>query len=61
MEIHIQREESWVVTARELVEDLRPVDDIQSIEWVREREVRIERDVVGSRLWREISGLVDQA
>ena len=61
MEIHIQREESWVVTARELVEDLCPVDDIQSIEWVREREVRIERDVVGSRLWRERSGLVNQA
>ena len=51
--------QSWVVMARELVDN--PVDNIQSIEWVRESEVRIETEVIGSRLWGERSGLVNQA
>ena len=53
--------QSWVVMARELVEDLCPVDNIQGIEWVRESGVRIETDVVSRRLWRERSGLVNEA
>ena len=52
---------SWVIYARELIEDITPVENIQSIEWTRATDLVIHTEVIGGRHWRERADCINQS
>ena len=50
-----------MIYARELIEDITPVEIIQSIEWTKATNFVINTEVIGGRHWRERADCINQS
>lgn len=57
----LQTVQSWVIGAREIIEETCPVDSIQYAGWMPAYGITINTEVIGNREWRERADCVNQA